>query len=259
MQIRHYPADARAVLTSPPDGPAWNTAFTAYLADLGAPHPSPGVPGQQAAWDVAASLAVAEWLAGWAVALAHADVADKCRESGLAEVAAVGAALDEADATAAGGGPPSTAPFPDAADPAVAAAADALAAAVRAAPRLSTATTSPAQHTAAVLAAAAASLESTLLPAAMAMGWDPGAPTSTPPAPTTDTAAAAAAIADALLPLGLPPGPGGPAGDRASAVARWLLWGDLRAQQTAVDGAIAACQEFTANAKTDAKLGKVGH
>jgi hypothetical protein len=93
----------------------------------------------------------------------------------------------------------------------------------------------------------------------MAMGWDPGASTSTPPAPTTDTAAAAAAIADALLPLGLPPGPGGPAGDRASAVARWLLWGDLRAQQTAVDGAIAACQEFTANAKTDAKLGKVGH
>lgn len=71
-------------------------------------------------------------------------------------------------------------------------------------------------------------------------------------------AAAAATIADTLLPLGLPPGAGGPAGDRAASVARWLLWGDLRAQQTAVDEAIAACQEFCANPRTDASLGKVG-
>jgi len=215
------------------------------------------VPGG-AGWDRAAATAAAEWLAGRAVALAHADVAEAAREAGAGVARAMGAALDresEADGRAA----TATAdPFPDMGDPEVVAAAEALASAVRARADALPPTVTPSQRTAAALAAAASAVESALLPAAVALGWDPASGTLPPP-PPPDPAAAAAAIADALLPLGLPPGPGGPPGDRAAAVGRWLLWGGLRAQQTAVDGAIAACQEFTANPRTDARLGKVGH
>ena len=47
--------------------------------------------------------------------------------------------------------------------------------------------------------------------------------------------------------------------DKAASVLRMLYVQDLRGLQTAVDRALVEVQEYTANPKTDSKLGKVGH
>ena len=51
---------------------------------------------------------------------------------------------------------------------------------------------------------------------------------------------------------------GDPALDRAATVLRMLYVKDLRALQSQVDQTLVSVQEFTANPRTDSKLGKVG-
>jgi len=52
---------------------------------------------------------------------------------------------------------------------------------------------------------------------------------------------------------------GDPLMDRAASLLRMLFIKDLRNLQTTIDRGIISVQELTANPKTDAKLGKVGH
>ena len=78
-----------------------------------------------------------------------------------------------------------------------------------------------------------------------------------PAARRTRKAAELAPLGEATFPLGF--GTDDSALDDAARVLRMLYVADLRKLQDAVNTTIVALQEFTANPKTDSRLGRVGH
>ena len=83
------------------------------------------------------------------------------------------------------------------------------------------------------------------------------APAPAPAARRTRKAAELAPLGEATFPLGF--GTDDSALDDAARVLRMLYVADLRKLQDAVNTTIVALQEFTANPKTDSRLGRVGH
>ena len=83
------------------------------------------------------------------------------------------------------------------------------------------------------------------------------APAPAPAARRTRKAAELAPLGEATFPLGF--GTDDAALDDAARVLRMLYAADLRKLQDAVNTTIVALQEFTANPKTDSRLGRVGH
>jgi RLL motif-containing protein 1 len=176
---------------------------------------------------------VADWLAGHAVALAAADAGEGVADATAARVAAGRDVLDAADAAAAGVAAPA---FADAG------AEDTLAALHDLSSALGV-TAQSAGDPAALADACVAALTDRVLPAAALLGA--GAPSADP---------ALALLAS--VPLGFTTGDAGV--DRAAAALRFLYVRDLAALQARVDAAIGAVQAFTANPRTDTRLGKVG-
>ena len=89
----------------------------------------------------------------------------------------------------------------------------------------------------------------------------PPPPPQRPPAPSPAArrtrSAELAPLGEATFPLGF--GTDDSALDDAARVLRMLYVADLRKLQDAVNTTIVALQEFTANPKTDSRLGRVGH
>ena len=224
-QIRRYPPSERADLTSPPSDAAWRAALSRYCSDVGCPHPPTPLP------DPPTDAAVRDWLLTHAVGLAAADAGGGVAAATARAVARGREALDAADAAAAGAAQP---PFDDAGDDATLAAVHQLADAMHVAPG------PPVERA----AAAASVLADRVAPAAALLGA--GAP-----APTDAVATMLAAV-----PLGFSTGDG--AVDRAAAALRFLFVKDVARLQADVDRAIGDVQAFTANPRTDTRLGKVG-
>ena len=224
-QIRRYPPSNRADLTSPTSDSAWRAALTRYCSDVGCPHtptPSP---------DAATDAAVRDWLLGHSVALAAVDAGAGVAAATAHAVVRGREALDAADAAAAGAAQP---PFDDAGDDATLAAVHQLADALHVGP-------GPPTERA---AAAASVLAERVAPAAALLGAGAPAPTD-----------AVATMLEAV-PLGFSTGDG--AVDRAAAALRFLYVRDVARLQADVDKAIGDVQAFTANPRTDTRLGKVG-
>ncbi|EFN59917.1 hypothetical protein CHLNCDRAFT_18675 [Chlorella variabilis] len=85
-------------------------------------------------------------------------------------------------------------------------------------------------------------------------GAEAGAPPAAAASGASQRSAAAAMLAQ--YPLGFSTGDA--AADLGATILRMLYIKDLRALQTLVDSAIVQVQEYTANPRTDASLGKVG-
>ncbi|PSC68454.1 hypothetical protein C2E20_7928 isoform A [Micractinium conductrix] len=249
-KVRRYPIEGRATLQSADPATA-RAALQQYLADLECPlRLQPGNGGERA---------MLQWLLTHAVGLEYQDAAEALN---------MAAAHAEAEA-----GPPeewseaSLPPLPDITAEPVRAALLQLQQLLH---------VDAAQHqqqqeggrgaaeaTPEGLHRAHAMLETCVLPALAELAKQRHAAAGGGNAPTAAAAGgsgaaqhAAVAAMLAQYPLGFSTGDAG--ADLAATILRMLYIKDLRALQTAVDAAIVQVQEYTANPRTDASLGKVG-
>ncbi|KAL4434617.1 hypothetical protein ABPG77_002740 [Micractinium sp. CCAP 211/92] len=258
-KVRRYPLDGRAALQSP-DPATWQAALRQYLADLECPLAPTG----------ASRTALMQWMLLHAVGLEYQDSAAQLTQ--LAQQAEAGAPPEEWTEA-------QLPPFEDVTTEPVRAALASLqqllhvesAGAGAQQQQQQQPAGSSAEASAESLHKAHAMLETCVLPALAELakqrrqqrsGGDAAAPAaalaaaagSGGPAEASQHAAVSAMLAQ--YPLGFSTGDAG--ADLASTILRMLYIKDLRALQTLVDSAIVQVQEYTANPRTDAALGKVG-
>ncbi|KAL4447482.1 hypothetical protein ABPG75_004701 [Micractinium tetrahymenae] len=271
-KVRRYPIDGRAALQSP-DRATLQAALRRYLSDLECP----------LALDSASQPALLQWLLLYAVGLEYQDSSAQLTQ--LAQQAEAEAAPPEEWTEA------QLPPFDDiTAEPVRAALLDlqqvlhveAAGAGTQQQPqqpqRAGGPAPGPAEASPEALHKAHAMLETCVLPALAELakqrrqqqaGGGVGGAAAPSPAPLAagaggdggggGAAASQHAAVSAMLaqyPLGFSTGDAG--ADLASTILRMLYIKDLRALQTLVDSAIVQVQEYTANPRTDASLGKVG-
>ncbi|PRW60225.1 UPF0568 C14orf166-like protein [Chlorella sorokiniana] len=251
-KVRQYPIDGRAALQSP-DPAAWQAALTKYLADLECPLlPEAGN-----------HRAVLQWLASHAVGLEYQDTAQQLTAAAQQAEEEVGPPEEWTEAQLP--------PLPDVTTDAVRAALAQLQQLlhVEAGKAVGSSSAAAAEATPDGLQKAHAMLETCVLPALaeLAKQRQPGSggaaqqPAAAQGQPGAAAAAASqhAAVAAMLsqYPLGFSTGEAG--ADLGATILRMLYIKDLRALQTLVDSAIVQVQEYTANPRTDASLGKVGY
>ncbi|GAB4822263.1 hypothetical protein N2152v2_009309 [Parachlorella kessleri] len=229
-KIRQYPIDGRKQLQAE-DPAAWQTAFAKYLADLECPVPADR------------KLAVLRWLLSHAMGLEYQDRAEQL--TAAAEQAQAGAPSPDAWVES------EPQPLEDAAD-------DAVQQQIR--ELLQLLQISVEQDLPTGLQQLRDVLELQILPALTEMARHPlGLQQSAQQQSHAGGVAAelpAAAAALRQYPLGFSTGDA--TSDLAATILRMLYIKDLRALQTLVDKTIVQVQEFTANPRTDAALGKVG-
>ncbi|GFR44220.1 hypothetical protein Agub_g5408 [Astrephomene gubernaculifera] len=271
-KIREYKIADRKALNDT-QSPSWDAAFKKYLGDLECPLPPP------AGGSPPALLAALQWLLAYALHLEYEDNADKiaAAAAGAAGAASAGgssapvpagppaasgqlapASAGQAKKDGAGGGTAggraagavSDAPFCDLADPATLSALQQLLRITGVAPAGAAAAGGADAASGAFvdqLLAAAELLVCSVGPVLQAGGgggggmWDAGKPPRQ---------------ALARVPLGFEVE--GEALSSAAAALRLLYMRDLRRLQSQIDHALVEMQEYTANPRTDASLGKVG-
>jgi len=294
LQIRLYPTEERKALEQV-DDPAWDAAFAKYLADLECPVAAAAAAATATAGQgdgpAGRRAAALRWLLAMALSLDYRDSAAELNAAGaemereaqleeeaaaarVAEAAAQAGAADSGAAAAAAARrrlaarEQAAGAFPDLDAPQVRAEIDRLLRMLRLDGAGATTEGRGGAEEAAAdddngdandelallerrLAAARRAVADEVLPTVAA--------TSSSSSAAAGASGAAAPTAAALLegvPLGFATGDA--AVDRAGALLRLLYLRDLRALQSAVDAAVVEAQEYTANPRTDASLGRVG-